>query len=58
MPIFEYVCMTCGHHFEKLQKADAADQTLCPACGFAEVEKELSTFSSAGTSSDSCYSGG
>ena len=50
MPIFEYVCMSCGNRFEKLQKAGAACEPGCPACGSAEVKKELSIFSSAGAS--------
>ncbi len=60
MPIFEYSCSSCGHHFEKLQKAGTEPETKCPACGSAEVRKEISTFSggSASPSSASCFSGG
>lgn len=48
MPIFDYVCVTCGNRFEKLQKSATASLPECPACGSAEVEKKLSVFSSAG----------
>jgi putative FmdB family regulatory protein len=44
MPMFEYRCLACGHHFEKLQKAGAERETVCPACGSAEVKKEISAF--------------
>ena len=43
MPIFEYVCATCGHAFEAIvlgeQKAD------CPKCHTAKLEQQLSRFS-------------
>lgn len=60
MPLIEYTCLDCGSRFEKLQKADAAGQTECPMCGSANVKRELSTFSSAGSSSSAagCFSGG
>ena len=60
MPLIEYACLACGSRFEKLQKAEAAGQAECPACGSANVRKELSTFSSTGSSSSAagCFSGG
>lgn len=58
MPIFEYLCKECGNRFEKLVKGSAGDGCECPACGSAEVKRELSLFSSAGKASDKCYSGG
>ena len=59
MPVFEYVCVACGSRFEKLQKSDTADRAECPACGSVEVEKQLSKFSAAGTSSSTaCHTGG
>jgi putative FmdB family regulatory protein len=55
MPMFEYSCNACGFRFEKLQKSAEAGQVDCPACGSADVKKELSTFSSsAGSSSGPC----
>src|SRR5579871_1494401 len=32
MPIYEYQCSLCGHHFDALQKTDDKPLTLCPAC--------------------------
>lgn len=60
MPIYEYLCATCGAHFEKLQKSGVASEVVCPTCGSMEVKKEFSTFSSAGSSSSAagCFSGG
>jgi putative FmdB family regulatory protein len=42
MPLFEYQCKTCGHHFEAL--VTGARQPLCPGCGSADLEKQFSTF--------------
>jgi putative FmdB family regulatory protein len=59
MPIYEYSCTKCGQRFEKLQKNAEAGTVLCPNCGSAEVIKEISSFSSHGsTSAASCDSGG
>jgi putative FmdB family regulatory protein len=60
MPIFEYLCMECGHRFEKLQKDSSTHPADCPSCGSAEVRRELSTFSPAGAVSSvaGCFSGG
>lgn len=60
MPLFEYTCMECGCHFEKLQKAGTAGEVACPTCGSVEVKKELSAFSSGGSASSAagCFSGG
>lgn len=58
MPIFDYVCITCGNSFEKLQKSATASLPECPTCGSAEVEMKLSTFSSPGNSCLPASSGG
>jgi putative FmdB family regulatory protein len=58
MPIFDYVCITCDYSFEKLQKSATASLPECPACGSAEVEMKLSTFSSPGNSCLPASSGG
>jgi len=48
MPIYEYRCGGCGRRFEELQRLGAdASGVACPACGSAEVAKQLSTFASA-----------
>jgi putative FmdB family regulatory protein len=49
MPIFEYTCANCGHHFEKLiLSARRAKELRCPKCDSQEVQKDISLF---GTSS-------
>lgn len=42
VPIFDYQCEACGHHFDALQKAAEAPLTECPACGQAALKKLLS----------------
>ena len=42
MPIYEYRCALCGHHDEHLQKVSDAPLTVCPACGKAKYQKQLS----------------
>jgi putative FmdB family regulatory protein len=49
MPIFEYTCANCGHHFEKLiLSTKRARELRCPECNSSEVQKDISLF---GTSS-------
>ncbi len=44
MPLYEYVCSSCGHAFELLvRRWDSA--AGCPACQSRDVEKQLSSFS-------------
>ena len=42
MPLYEYACRACGHHFEFLTRADRT--ASCPACASVELEKQLSVF--------------
>lgn len=42
MPIFEFVCASCGKSFEEIIAANAKFPP-CPACGSTSVEKILST---------------
>ena len=42
MPIYEYVCQSCGQEMEKLQKISDAPLTDCPACGQPELVKKVS----------------
>jgi len=42
MPIFEYRCESCGHHFEYLTRAGR--EAACPACASQALSKQLSTF--------------
>lgn len=41
MPIFEYACNACGHHFEKLVRRDITPPP-CPSCGDGGVERQVS----------------
>ena len=42
MPLYEYECHSCRHHFELLVR----EQTLlaCPSCQSKDIEKQLSVF--------------
>jgi len=52
MPIFEYLCKDCGRPFEKIvPRYDA--QADCIHCNSVNVEKQLSVFAVAGSSTDS-----
>ena len=42
MPIYEYLCHSCGKKFEVLQKFSDAPLAVHPECG-GEVEKLIST---------------
>lgn len=42
MPLYEYLCDSCGHRFEVIQKFSDPPVDLCPKCG-ARVQKVLSS---------------
>ncbi|PIE43676.1 MAG: transcriptional regulator [Gammaproteobacteria bacterium] len=42
MPIYEYVCKSCGHQRDVLQKMSDAPLTLCPECGEESFSKKIS----------------
>jgi putative FmdB family regulatory protein len=42
MPLYEYLCQSCGHRFERIQKFSDPHVTECPTCGGA-VEKLMSS---------------
>lgn len=42
MPIYEYVCNSCGHEFEEWQKISASPILKCPSCGKRKVERLVS----------------
>jgi putative FmdB family regulatory protein len=42
MPLFEYACRSCGHHFEFLTRDGVAP--ACPACESDDLQKLLSVF--------------
>jgi len=41
MPIYEYVCRSCGHALEALQKVGDAPLSRCPGCGAEELKKKV-----------------
>ena len=41
MPIYAYRCASCGHAQDVLQKMSDAVLTVCPACGAAAYEKQV-----------------
>lgn len=45
MPLYEYLCVDCGHRFEFLQSIGVGAEGLsCPRCGDRKLEKQFSTF--------------
>lgn len=42
MPLYEYLCTSCGHRFERIQKFSDAPIATCPECG-GPVEKQVSS---------------
>lgn len=51
MPIYEYECRGCGHHFEFLLLPSGPTAPVCPACNGTDLERVISMFavSSEGT---------
>ena len=41
MPIYAFICTSCGHTFDKLQKLSDADPETCPSCGQATVKRQV-----------------
>lgn len=41
MPIYEYKCLKCGHHLEKMQKVSDKPLTKCEKCS-GKLEKQWS----------------
>ena len=59
MPLYEYICKNCDHHFEVLQRmGEGASDLSCPKCGEQQVEKQFSTFAAAGPSASTSASFG
>ncbi len=42
MPIYGYVCKSCEHRFDVLQKMSDDPLVHCPDCGEPTLQKELS----------------
>jgi putative FmdB family regulatory protein len=60
MPIFEYMCDSCGAVFEELESVTNRDKPHeCPVCGKKKGRRIVSTFAtSSGSRAASCGSGG
>jgi putative FmdB family regulatory protein len=41
MPIYEYLCESCGHEFETLQKVSDAPLRECPSCHQERLVKKV-----------------
>lgn len=47
MPIYEFVCESCGAPFEELTRSHTAiAEVRCPHCGSDRLRRKISTFSS------------
>lgn len=46
MPIYEYLCSTCGHAFEALLYGN--ERARCPECEGTMLEKQFSAFAARG----------
>src|ERR1700730_7109809 len=42
VPIFEYACRSCQHHFEAIVRG--SDAPKCPSCGGGDLERLISRF--------------
>ena len=41
MPIYEFQCNACGHRFDELMRLSDPDPAACPACGAAQVQRQV-----------------
>lgn len=52
MPIYEYLCESCGDKFEKLvRRTEDAMSAGCPSCGEHHLQQQYSTFAARGEAS-------
>lgn len=42
MPLFDFICKSCGNEFETL--VFGSDKPQCPACKSTDLEKQMSSF--------------
>lgn len=42
MPIYEYLCQSCHHELEAIQKLSEAPLVDCPACAQPTLKKKIS----------------
>ena len=55
MPIYEYVCSSCGYRFEKLVRSISAGEpkARCPQCHKDNAQRAVSSFAVGGGASSS-----
>ena len=41
MPIYEFICQTCGSEFEKIQSFSDTTTSTCPRCQSAQVQRQM-----------------
>src|SRR5262245_26667377 len=51
MPIFEYICQQCDHHFEAIVQGN--QKAACPKCKSKRLSQQLSSFAVGGERSQS-----
>jgi putative FmdB family regulatory protein len=56
MPIYEFVCQSCGSPFEILIMGFSTDGITCPNCQSEEVKKKISSFAVKGDAQSSLSS--
>ena len=49
MPIFEYICQQCDHHFEAVVLGNR--KAACPKCESKRLQQQLSSFAVGGEKS-------
>lgn len=42
MPIYEYLCISCGYQFEEVQKFNEPSLEECPDCGKNSAKRQVS----------------
>ena len=59
MPLYEYLCKTCGESFEKMVRLSESDHIpACPHCESSDTHKKITTFASHGLSQSLAGSSG
>lgn len=59
MPLYEYVCKDCGHHFDVLRSMKDADKPImCKSCQSTQTTRALSLFYAASEGRSVTSSGG
>ncbi len=54
MPIYEFVCKSCGKRFSQLVlNLEDKQEVKCPHCGSQDVKRVFSPFGSVGSSASS-----